>query len=57
MAGNAHRARHGNRPDCIFCQYRPKVARKLHAFRNSRGHRRNRHAKRRGRRNKPHVVR
>jgi hypothetical protein len=56
MAGNAHRNRHGNVPGCIYCEHRPKEAKKLHRYRNKNGHHRNLNRKRRGRRNKPVVV-
>lgn len=56
MAGNAHRNRHGNLPDCIFCRHRPKEAKALHLFRNKTGNRRNPSRKRRGRRRKTTVV-
>jgi hypothetical protein len=52
MAGNAHRRRHGNQPGCIYCKERPKVARRLHLYRNKNGHRHNPTAKKRGKRPK-----
>jgi hypothetical protein len=49
---NAHRWRHGNMPDCKFCQVGPKEARRLHLYRNHNGHRHNSHSKKRGKRPK-----